>query len=126
MNLFPEVKQVLIQETETITIKTGEVIKTLGYALTSIPPEKVTLKELATHMRKHWSIENSLHYVKDTTWREDSHMLRRSGVGEVFALLVSRAIGFLQHCDIFGKQCPLSQRAKRFSFNPQLALNLLT
>ena len=39
--------------------------------------------------RNHWSVENSLHHVKDRSWDEDVHTLRRPGMGEVYATLVN-------------------------------------
>ena len=40
----------------------------------------------------HWSVENSLHHVKDRSWDEDVHTLRRPGLGEVYATLVNTAL----------------------------------
>ena len=46
--------------------------------------------------RSHWSIENNLHHVKDRSWDEDRHTLRRPGLGEVFATLVNVSLSTLR------------------------------
>ena len=46
--------------------------------------------------RSHWSIENNLHHVKDRSWDEDRHTLRRPGLGEVFATLVNVSLNTLR------------------------------
>ena len=46
--------------------------------------------------RNHWSVENSLHHVKDRSWDEDVHTLRRPGLGEVYATLVNTGLNALR------------------------------
>ena len=47
-------------------------------------------------IRNHWEIENSLHHMKDRSWDEDVHTLRRPGLGEVYASLVNTALNALR------------------------------
>ena len=69
--------------------------------------------------RNHWSVENSLHHVKDRSWDEDVHTLRRPGLGEVYATLVNTALNALRLEGWFPRpdvQLPL--RAKTCAFRP--------
>ena len=46
--------------------------------------------------RNHWTVENNLHHVKDRSWDEDVHTLRRPGLSEVFAVLVNTGLNALR------------------------------
>lgn len=43
-----------------------------SYYISSLSPSKVHAKAFNLWIRSHWAIENSLHYVKDVTFKEDS------------------------------------------------------
>ena len=57
-------------------------------------------KTFAFIVRKHWGIENSLHYVKDVTFNEDTSRMRTGQIPLVSTILRSLAIGLLNqhHC----------------------------
>jgi hypothetical protein len=42
-----------------------------AYFITSLPQKRASKEILLNAIRKHWSIENKLHYVKDVTFDED-------------------------------------------------------
>lgn len=52
----------------------------------------LTAEEVATHLRKHWCIENNLHWVKDVVFLEDKHTLRRGNAPQVMSWLRSMCI----------------------------------
>ena len=62
-------------EKETVDIATGEVSRQRWYLLTSLGSRQCQPKELLRLFRNHWSVENSLHHVKDRSWDEDVHTL---------------------------------------------------
>ena len=80
---FPGARQGAMVEKESVDIATGEVSRERWYLLTSLSSQQWGPKELLQVFRNHWSVENSLHHVKDRSWDEDVHTLRRLGVGEV-------------------------------------------
>ena len=53
-------------------------------------------QELLKLFRSHWSVENSLHHVKDRNWDEDVHTLRRPGPAQVYATLVNAGLNALR------------------------------
>ena len=81
---------------EKLDITTGEVSRELWYLLTSLSSGQCGPRGLLKLFRDHWSIENSQHHVKDRSWDEDIHTLRRPGLGEAFATLVNTALNALR------------------------------
>ena len=79
-----------------VAIATGEASKERWYLLTSLPPHRCSPGEMLRLFRSHWSIEKNLHHVKDRSWDEDRHTLRRPGLGEVFATLVNVSLNTLR------------------------------
>jgi predicted transposase YbfD/YdcC len=45
----------------------------IWYLLTSCSREKFPPEAVLKSIRKHWEVENCLHHVKDTTFKEDDH-----------------------------------------------------
>ena len=46
------------------------------YLITSLTPEKAAPERLMALVRAHWGIENSLHHIRDVTFREDQCRVR--------------------------------------------------
>ena len=98
----------------------------LGFSLVSADqPEFLAVrtrrcgpKELLRGFRNHWSAPNSLHQVKDRSWDEDVHTLRRPGLGEVYATLVNTALNALRLEEWFPLQMSMPLRAKTCAFRP--------
>ena len=55
--------------------------------------ESLVVKEAAKFIRKHWSIENNLHWQKDWTYLEDRTTLRKGSAPQAMTFLRSFAIG---------------------------------
>jgi hypothetical protein len=53
-------------------------------------------KALLRHVRDRWSIENSWHWVRDVTLREDAHRYREINGVQILATLRSLAINVLR------------------------------
>jgi len=120
------VKQVGLVEKERIEIATGEVAKEHWYLLTSRSPRQCSPKVLLQLFRNHWSIENSQHHVKDRSWDEDHHLLRRPGLGEVFAILVNVSLNALRLEGWFPARMSMPLRAKSCAFSPEQTIARLT
>ena len=115
---FPGVRQGVMLEKERVDIATGEVSRERWYLLTSLSSRRCAPKELLQVIRNHWSVENSLHHVKDRSWDEDVHTLRRPGLGEVYASLVNTALNALRLEGWFPLQMSMPLRAKTCAFRP--------
>lgn len=105
---FPHVGQVFLVERTTIrtvyrrTKNSKKVKKTkvkhcvavLG--MTSLTAAQASPEHLATYVRSHWSIENKIHWVRDTTFREDYSRIRTDSRPRIMATLRNVAIGLLR------------------------------
>lgn len=63
------------------------------FYLTSLPPDAVVLAEA---IRAHWGIENSLHWVLDVTFKEDSCRIRQGHGPENMGLIRRLCINLLK------------------------------
>ncbi|AMJ67842.1 ISAs1 family transposase [Hymenobacter sp. PAMC 26628] len=76
------------------------------YYLTSCPDAPAVLIQA---IRRHWAIENSLHWVLDVVFREDEFSCRDRVATRSFAVLRKLAFNLLQQ----GRPCAGSLRARR-------------
>ena len=109
-------------EKETVDIATGEVSREHWYLLTSLSSWRCGPKELLRGFHNRWRAENSLHHVKDRSWDEDVHTLRRPGLGEVYATLVNTALNTLRLEGWFPIPMSMPLRAKTCAFRPMQAI----
>ena len=89
---FPHAEQaVRITRTRTIA---GKTTRATAYLVVSLPAEHAQPDQLQDWARLEWHIENRLHWVRDLTYREDTHQARTGNGPAVAAVLRNTAIGF--------------------------------
>lgn len=66
------------------------------YVITSLPARQAQPQQIATWLRRHWSIENSLHWVRDVTYAEDHSQVRTGNGPQVMASLRNLAMNLLR------------------------------
>lgn len=91
---FPGAKQVA-QLRRTRTIR-GKKSTEIVYVVTSTPAHQGRPEQLAEWVQGHWSIENSLHWVRDVTFDEDRSQIRTGHGPQVMATLRSTVISLLR------------------------------
>jgi predicted transposase YbfD/YdcC len=64
--------------------------------ITSLLPDEVSAHELLTLTRRHWAIENQLHWVRDVTFDEDRSQLRAGHLHHLMARFRSLVISLLR------------------------------
>jgi predicted transposase YbfD/YdcC len=104
----------------TVTVK-GEERRELVYGITNVPRKKANAKRLLELNRKHWWIENRLHYRRDVTLGEDASQVRSRGAPEVLAALNG---GLLALLDFQGVK-NVAKHMRHFCAQPREALQLL-
>ncbi len=93
---FPGHQQVMHIERIAEFLKSGKTRHEVVFGITSLSPEKASPERLLELNRGHWSIENSLHYVRDTTFDEDRSQIRTKTAPQVMATLKNLAISILR------------------------------
>ena len=73
---FPHVGQVFLIERAVIHKKSGRQSNEVALGITSRTPDQAAPADILRINRGHWAIENSCHYVLDTTWDEDHCRIR--------------------------------------------------
>lgn len=99
----------------------GEERQELVYGLTNVPRKKADAKRLLELNRKHWWIENRLHYRRDVTLGEDASQVRCVGAPEVLAALNG---GLLALLDFQGVK-NVAKHMRHLCAQPREALQLL-
>lgn len=61
--------------------------------ISSLPPK---VRDLAKHVRNHWSIENTLHHTLDVTFTEDGSRIRKGNGPEITAALRRFSLSILK------------------------------
>jgi hypothetical protein len=64
--------------------------------VTSLSAREAAPEHLAGYVRRHWSIENKIHWVRDVTLREDASQVRKGPKFRVMATLRNLAIGLIR------------------------------
>jgi predicted transposase YbfD/YdcC len=105
----------MVEATRTLG---GETSVEQRFSLTSLPPEA---PQFAQAVRKHWGIENKLHWTLDVTFREDQSRLRTGHGAENFAVLRHLALNLLRQ-----EPSPKSMPRKRLAcaLNPDYLLKV--
>ena len=118
---WPGLQQVYQYTTHRKHKKTGKVKSSTQYGITSLTPERASAADLLKLHREHWTIENKLHYVRDTVFREDASTLRTGVLPQVMAAMRNTAISVLR----FTQHTKITYALQTFAANPILAGNLI-
>jgi predicted transposase YbfD/YdcC len=89
---WPELAQVFKLESQR-TNALGLTKTEVRYGVTSLPAHLAAPKRLLALTRRHWGIENGLHYRRDATMREDHAQLRMGHAPEMLAVLNNTVLG---------------------------------
>ncbi|HVB24846.1 MAG TPA: transposase [Ktedonobacteraceae bacterium] len=92
------------------------------YGVTSLPATIAIPERLLKLKRGHWTIENSLHYVKDVTMGEDRSTVHYDNGPKVMAALRNTAVSLLRHAGF----STIAARMRYNSTHPQAALAILS
>jgi predicted transposase YbfD/YdcC len=92
---WPHLAQVFQLRQRTTIQHSGQVTETISYGITSLTAHEATPERLLEIARRHWGIENQLHYRRDVTLHEDAGRLRVGHGPQVMAALNNLVLGLL-------------------------------
>jgi predicted transposase YbfD/YdcC len=93
---FPGAAQVFRIRRDTFDHAGNRLSKEVVHGVTSLTAAQADPQQLARFVRRHWSIENKSHWVRDTVYRED-HQHAYAGTGaQVMATLRNLTLGLLR------------------------------
>ena len=93
--------------------------KTTATTLYYVCSKRLAAKTLATPIRRHWAIENELHWTLDVTFREDDHRTRDKNAGANLGLIRRVAVSLLKRAP--GKDS-LKTKRMRAAWSPDFRL----
>ena len=118
---WPGLAQVYRYQTYREKTKTGEISHHTQYCITSLAPEAASAKDLLKLQRGHWTIENKVHWVRDTALREDASQARTGSIPHVMAALRNTAMSVLR----FNEYTKIAETMRLFASETKLAVNLI-
>ena len=102
-----------------ITVRDGHEVSDVRYFILSLPPQ---VKRFAAAVRGHWSIENSLHWTLDMTFREDESRIRKDHGLEHLATIRRVALGLIKQDKSKGS---VKKKRKRAGWNNDALLTIV-
>ena len=117
---WPELSTVLAVETIRGVTGTGKIEGEIRSFLTSCGDDPAVLVQA---IRRHWSVENALHWVLDVTFREDDSRVRDRTAARNLALLRKIALNLVAR-DRSGRTS-LRGRRKKTAWNDAYMLHII-
>lgn len=105
----------VLSERESWNPRTRETLTGRRYYLTSLP---AGARLLAASIRRHWQVENSVHWVLDVIFREDAHRARSGYAATNLSLLRKIALNLLRAHTGGGDKTSLKGRRLMAAWNP--------
>jgi predicted transposase YbfD/YdcC len=118
---WPGLKQVFKIEREVEEVATGKKRSETVYGVSSLSDKQADAARLLEIVRKHWMIENGLHYRRDWSLREDYCRLRIGEAAQAMAVINNLVVGLVLRQGF--KYLPDARR--RYSAQPLEGLKLI-
>lgn len=90
---FPHGRTVFEIERHTLCIKSGRTRQEVAYGITSVED---TAERILDLNRRHWEIENKLHWVRDVTFDEDRSQIRKGKGARIMASIRNLVISLIR------------------------------
>ncbi len=120
---WPYLAQVFQIKRTTVELKTGKRREETVYGFTSLTATEATPADLLTINRRHWGIENGLHYRRDVTFKEDASKVDSWPAQHVMSSLNNLVLGLILR---YQMDPTVPDERRRYCAQPEVALRLLT
>jgi predicted transposase YbfD/YdcC len=118
---WPYLGQVFKLERKVLHLSTGKETFEVAYGVTSLSAAQASPKQLLRLTRRHWAIENELHYPRDVTFNEDRCRLKIGHAARSMAIINNLVIGLIKQLDF--QYMPQARRF--FNAHSDAALDLV-
>jgi predicted transposase YbfD/YdcC len=118
---WPHAEQVFQLERYARRLKDGLETRDVVYGITSLKPEEAGPEQILSLVRRHWGIENGLHYRRDETLREDWCHLKQGWAPRAMAAINNLIIGLV----LRQGWTNLAEARRYFDSHPADAVNLV-
>ena len=105
-----------------VVLKTGEATREIAYGLTSLGVAEAGPDELLNIVRRHWEVENRVHYVRDFSYDEDRCRAAAGHLPQNLAALSNAAISIVR---VIGHFDYIPQANRHYAARPQDALDAI-
>jgi predicted transposase YbfD/YdcC len=109
---WPGIEQVF-EVTSRVEDRQGKITSQVRYGVTSLSSEEVSAGQLLGLVRRHWQVENGLHYRRDVTLGEDRSQVRLGQAPQVLASLNNLVIGMSKRLGVAN----LAELQRRFAWS---------
>ncbi|WP_406068923.1 ISAs1 family transposase [Micromonospora sp. NBC_01638] len=93
---FPAAAQVFRIRRDTYDLTGQRLRKDIVHGITNLTAQAATPADVADYTRRHWGIENKIHWVRDVLFAEDHHHAWLGTVAHTMALFRNLAIGLIR------------------------------
>jgi hypothetical protein len=121
MSDWPYIGQVFRLERETRIVISGRVRHAVVYGITSLTSAQASPAHLLELVRRHWAIENGLHYRRDVTLHEDAGRFKYWPAAHALAVLNNLVLALL----LRGGNQNAPRARRHYAAHPDDALQLV-
>lgn len=119
---FPGAAQVFRVIRYTGGLDGQRIRKEVVYGITNLSPQEADADQLAALVQGHWSIENSVHWVRDVTYGEDASRTRTGNAPAVLAAIRNTVTTVLR----LAGAVSIAAARRTAALNPHALVQLLT
>ncbi|MGH3851604.1 MAG: ISAs1 family transposase, partial [Pseudonocardiaceae bacterium] len=120
---FPHARRYVIVERESSTLADERTSIETRIYITDLAQDQADAANLLRLVNGHWSIENSLHWVRDVTFDEDRSQVRTGTTPRVLATLRNLAISIIRYTT--NRAVNIAAATRQLARQPDTTLDLL-
>ena len=105
----------------SVSVGTSSCSSVAGFGRPSKPAQRADANRLLSLVRRHWTIENRSHWVRDVTYDEDRSQVRCGSIPQIMAALRNLGIGLMRAAG----ETNIAAASRRFAAQPWAALALI-
>ena len=102
-------------------VRNAKVSREVVYGITSVPAEEAGAEEVLRLVRRHWHLENRVHWRRDVTLGEDGCQVKQGRAAQVLASLNNAVLMLMDKLDVSN----MAAQMREFAAHPQPAAALL-